>query len=86
MPKPLYQYDRTGKQLNVYYNVQEAVNETGLKYGTIQSAIKNIGCVNNSFYFSYNKNFKLPIKNNLIKPEITTRAESMYIHNLINGL
>jgi len=76
--KFIYQYNNFGKLIKIHFNFKEASINTKIPESTIRVAVKRVQLVRGVFYFSNNKNFKLPEfrKNNY---------EPIFAANLIFG-
>lgn len=75
----VYQFNPIGQLVDVHFNVKETAAKTGFKSQSIRGSIKNKSLLLSSYFFSLDKNFRLPIQRKPIKPMITTRAEYLYL-------
>jgi len=58
--KFLYQFNKLGNLIDTHLNVKEASIKTNINKNSLITAIRNECLVLQAFYFSYDKNFKLP--------------------------
>lgn len=60
--KYVYMFDLEGKLIDTFLNSKFASDKLELKKNTIEVAIIRKSCVNSKWYFSKNKDFKMPKK------------------------
>ena len=58
--KFLYQFNNLGNLIDTHLNVGEASIKANINKNSLITAIRNQHLVLQAFYFSYDKNFKLP--------------------------
>jgi len=58
--KFVYQFDVFGKLIKVHLNIKETSINTKISESSIMTSNYRKQLVNRTFYFSYDKNFKLP--------------------------
>lgn len=66
--RPVVVYDSDGRYIDEYIGITEAAKALGIKYSTLSEAITHGRLVNDTYYFSYEKNDTfVPYKSNPLK-------------------
>jgi hypothetical protein len=60
--KPVYQFDIEGNLIYKHQSVEMACENLFIRPSAMRAAIRRKGCYHGKWHFSYNKEFKVPMK------------------------